>query len=141
MKNCYTDLEKILTHFGCTFDDVVEENIFTTDMPLFLEKAGYRNAIYTKQFPTDSWLGVKDLALPELMIEVEGVALVDGEEATLKRLEKGSGEIVLHPANSALEPMHFSPERVQIQGVLAGQLRDVAGQGPRRGGPDDYRHG
>jgi len=71
MKNCYTDLEKILTHFGCTFDDVVEENIFTTDMPLFLEKAGYRNAIYTKQFPTGSWLGVKELALPELMIEIE----------------------------------------------------------------------
>ena len=71
MKNCYADLEKILAHFGCTFDDVVEENIFTTDMPLFLENAAYRNSIYTKQFPTGSWLGVKELALPELMIEIE----------------------------------------------------------------------
>ena len=71
MKNCYADLEKILAHYGCTFDDVVEENIFTTDMPLFLENAGYRNSIYTKQFPTGSWLGVKELALPELMIEIE----------------------------------------------------------------------
>ena len=51
------------------------------------------------------------------------VALVDGEEATLKRLEKGSREIVLHPANSRLSAMHFSPERVQIQGVLVGQMR------------------
>ncbi|MBT8205688.1 MAG: RidA family protein, partial [Eudoraea sp.] len=59
MKNCYADLEKVLTHYGCTFDDVVVENIFTTDMPLFLEKAGYRSEIYTRQFPTGSWLGVK----------------------------------------------------------------------------------
>ncbi len=51
------------------------------------------------------------------------VALVDGEEATLKRLEQRAGEVVLHPANSALSPMHFSPERVQIQGVLVGQMR------------------
>jgi len=71
MKNCYADLEKVLKHFGCTWDDVVVENIFTTNMPLFLEKAGYRNEIYTKHFPTGSWLGVKELALPEFMIEIE----------------------------------------------------------------------
>jgi 2-iminobutanoate/2-iminopropanoate deaminase len=28
MKNCYSDLEKVLKHYGCTFDDVVVENIF-----------------------------------------------------------------------------------------------------------------
>jgi repressor LexA len=51
------------------------------------------------------------------------VALVDGEEATLKRLETRSNEVILHPANSRLSAMHFSPERVQIQGVLVGQMR------------------
>ena len=71
MKNCYADLEKILKHYGCTFDDVIVENIFTTNMELFLENAGYRNSIYTKQFPTGSWLGVKELAVPEFMIEIE----------------------------------------------------------------------
>lgn len=71
MKNCYADLDKILKHYGCTFDDVVVENIFTTNMPLFLENAAYRNEIYTKQFPTGSWLGVKELALPEFLIEIE----------------------------------------------------------------------
>jgi len=70
MKNCYADLDKVLKHFGCTFDNVVVENVFTTNMPLFLEFAGYRNSIYTKQFPTGSWLGVKELALPEFMIEI-----------------------------------------------------------------------
>jgi len=71
MKNCYADLEKILAHYGCTFDDVIVENIFTTNMPLFLENAAYRSSIYTNHFPTGSWLGVKELALPELMIEIE----------------------------------------------------------------------
>lgn len=71
MKNCYADLDKVLKHYGCTFDDVVVENIFTTNMPKFLEVSSYRNDIYTKQFPTGSWLGVKELALPEFMIEIE----------------------------------------------------------------------
>lgn len=71
MKNCYADLDKVLKHYGCTFDDVVVENVFTTNMPEFLKQSGYRNTIYTKQFPTGSWLGVKELALPEFMIEIE----------------------------------------------------------------------
>jgi len=71
MKNCYADLDKVLKHYGCTFDDVVVENVFTTNMPEFLKQSGYRNSIYTKQFPTGSWLGVKELALPEFLIEIE----------------------------------------------------------------------
>ena len=71
MKNCYADLEKILTHYGCTFDDVVKEDIFTTNMPKMLEAAGYRAQIYKNHFPTGTWLGVKELALPEFMIEIE----------------------------------------------------------------------
>jgi 2-iminobutanoate/2-iminopropanoate deaminase len=71
MKNCYSDLDKILKHYGCTFDDVVVENILTTNMPEFLKHSAYRNEIYKKQFPTGSWFGVRELALPDLMIEIE----------------------------------------------------------------------
>jgi enamine deaminase RidA (YjgF/YER057c/UK114 family) len=71
MKNAYADLEVVLAHYGCTFDDVIVENVFTTDMAKFLEVAGYRNSIYTTGFPTGSWLEVKGLALPEFMIEIE----------------------------------------------------------------------
>jgi enamine deaminase RidA (YjgF/YER057c/UK114 family) len=71
MKNCYADLEKILKHFNCTFDDVVKEDVFTTDMAKFLEVSGYRAEVYNNRFPTGSWLGVKELALPELLIEIE----------------------------------------------------------------------
>ena len=71
MKNAYSDLEEVLEHYGYTFDDVVVEDIFTTDMARFLEVSSYRNSIYTKQFPTGTWLEVKGLALPEFMIEIE----------------------------------------------------------------------
>ena len=71
MKNAYSDLDKVLNHYGYTFDDVIVENVFTTDMAKFLEVSSYRNSIYTKQFPTGSWLEVKGLALPEFMIEIE----------------------------------------------------------------------
>lgn len=71
MKNCYADLDKILKHYGCSFDDVVTENILTTNMPEFLKHSAYRNSIYEKQFPSGSWFGVKELALPEFLIEIE----------------------------------------------------------------------
>jgi len=71
MKNAYSDLGKVLEHYGYTFDDVIVENIFTTDMAGFLEVAAYRGSIYTTQFPTGSWLEVKGLALPEFLIEIE----------------------------------------------------------------------
>lgn len=51
------------------------------------------------------------------------VALIDGESATLKRIEQKPGEIVLHPENPAFEAQHYKPEQVAIQGVLVAALR------------------
>jgi repressor LexA len=51
------------------------------------------------------------------------VALVNGEEATLKRIEQQPGQVILHPANASLTPLVYSPDAVQIQGVLRGLLR------------------
>jgi 2-iminobutanoate/2-iminopropanoate deaminase len=71
MKNCYSDLEKILQHYGYTIDDVVAENIYTTNMDEFIKVSGYRNSIYKKQFPTGTWLEVKGLALHNQLIEID----------------------------------------------------------------------
>ncbi len=71
MKNAYSDLDKVLKHYGCTFDDVVAENVYTTNMAGFLKASSYRSTLYKKQFPTGTWLEVKGLALPEFMIEIE----------------------------------------------------------------------
>jgi len=71
MKNAYSDLGKVLEHYGYTFDDVIVENVFTTNMAEFLKVSPYRSSIYTKRFPTGTWLEVKGLALPGFMIEIE----------------------------------------------------------------------
>jgi 2-iminobutanoate/2-iminopropanoate deaminase len=71
MKNCYVDLEKILQHYGYTFDDVVAENVYTTDMKEFERVSGFRNSIYKKQFPTGTWLEVKGLAISGQLIEID----------------------------------------------------------------------
>jgi repressor LexA len=51
------------------------------------------------------------------------VALVEGSEATLKRIEQRRGKVILHPANSSMQPMQYHPDQVQIQGILVGQMR------------------
>lgn len=51
------------------------------------------------------------------------VALVEGEEATLKRLRKKGQSIALEPANRAYETRIFGPDQVEVQGKLVGLLR------------------
>ena len=51
------------------------------------------------------------------------VALVDEEEATLKRLRKKGESIALEAANPNYETRIFGPDRVRVQGKLVGLLR------------------
>lgn len=51
------------------------------------------------------------------------VALVDDEEATLKRLRKKGASIALEAANPAYETRIFGPDRVRVQGKLVGLMR------------------
>jgi repressor LexA len=51
------------------------------------------------------------------------VALIDDEEATLKRLRRKGASIALEAANPAYETRIFGPDRVRIQGRLTGLLR------------------
>ncbi len=51
------------------------------------------------------------------------VALVRGEEATLKYLHREKGMIRLDPANAAYDPQFYRPDEVTVQGKLAGLLR------------------
>jgi repressor LexA len=51
------------------------------------------------------------------------VALVDEEEATLKRLRRKGASIALEAANPSYETRIFGPDRVRIQGRLVGLIR------------------
>ena len=52
------------------------------------------------------------------------VALIDEDEATLKRLQRrANGEVALIPANRDMAPMIYPADRVRIQGVLVNLMR------------------
>ena len=51
------------------------------------------------------------------------VALVDQEEATLKRIYKSGQTIELIPENKDFETKTFGPDRVEVQGILVGLVR------------------
>ena len=90
-----------------------------------------RGICYVLQVSGDSMLEVGILDGDYVVIEQRDsarngeivVALVNNEEATLKRIEQQPGRVILHPANAAMEPMTYSPDAVQIQGILRGLMR------------------
>jgi repressor LexA len=51
------------------------------------------------------------------------VALVEGEEATLKRLRRKGGRIALEAENPEYETREFGPDQVAVQGRLVGLIR------------------
>jgi repressor LexA len=52
------------------------------------------------------------------------IALLDGENATLKKLyREGGGRVRLQPANASLSPIYVDQDRLRVQGVVIGVLR------------------
>jgi repressor LexA len=54
------------------------------------------------------------------------VALVDGSEATLKRIVRDGASVRLEPSNPTMQPIVVAADRVQVQGVVVGLLRKYA---------------
>jgi repressor LexA len=87
---------------------------------------------YALQVKGESMIGVGIMDGDIVIIEARDradygdivVALIDEEEATLKRFKRyADGRVELSPENPDMQPMVFAPERVRIQGILVGQLR------------------
>lgn len=51
------------------------------------------------------------------------VALIDGENATVKTIEKMEDKIILIPQNQLYKPMVFEASQVQIMGTVTGVFR------------------
>jgi repressor LexA len=51
------------------------------------------------------------------------VALVGGQDVTLKRLFRDNGRVRLQPANTTMQPMMFDADQVQVQGIVVGVMR------------------
>jgi repressor LexA len=51
------------------------------------------------------------------------IALVGGQDATLKKFYRENGKVRLQPANPTMAPIMVDPDQVQVQGVVVGVMR------------------
>lgn len=51
------------------------------------------------------------------------IALVGGQDVTLKKFYREQGRVRLQPANPTMQPMFYDPSAVQVQGVVVGMMR------------------
>ncbi|MFO4632916.1 MAG: RidA family protein [Actinomycetota bacterium] len=72
------NLERVLNAAGSSLDQVIKVTIFVTDMSHFPEVVELRREVFSEPYPADTICEVRSLAYPELMFEIEAVALADG---------------------------------------------------------------
>lgn len=72
------NLDRVLTAAGSSLDQVIKVTIFVTDMSHFSEVVKLRKEVFSQPYPADTICEVRALAYPELMFEIEAVALADG---------------------------------------------------------------
>ncbi|MBL7755842.1 MAG: RidA family protein, partial [Chitinophagaceae bacterium] len=74
----YRALERSLKSFGATFQNVVKENLYTTDIETMKRNNNSRKVFYKNDFPAATWVQVSRLYMPEAKLEVELVAHLPG---------------------------------------------------------------
>lgn len=75
----FANLERVLEAGGSDLSKIVKVNIYLKDMGNFGKIVGLRERYFTPPYPADTIVEITGLALPELEIEIEAIALVDGE--------------------------------------------------------------
>lgn len=74
IKRVYTLLEKTLLQYGLTFQNVVKENLYTTDIEAMKKYNYVRKAFYKNDFPAATWVQISRLYMAEAKLEVELIA-------------------------------------------------------------------
>ncbi len=108
--------------------EAIRDDNATLDIPATMIGSGKH---YALEIDGDSMInaGINDgdtVIIKECNAAEDGaivVALVDGEEVTLKRIKREKGKVLLIPENDAYDTRTFEANRVQIQGRLAGLMR------------------
>ncbi len=76
LNGIYTDLGMILKAYGASFQNVVKETLYTTDIDAVQNNNSIRTAFYKGDFPASTWIQISRLfsARPDAQIEVELIA-------------------------------------------------------------------
>ena len=75
----FRNIKRVLEAAGSGLEKIIKVTIYLTDMKNFPKILQLRERWFKKPYPADTIVEVKALGLPELMIEIEAIALVSGE--------------------------------------------------------------
>ncbi len=74
----FRNLQAVLRAGGSDLDRVIKVTIFVTDMGYFPKILELRKRYFSAPYPADTIVQIEALGLPELMLEIEAVAIVEG---------------------------------------------------------------
>jgi enamine deaminase RidA (YjgF/YER057c/UK114 family) len=72
----FTKIKHLMEAAGGHMDDIVKVDIFVTDITRREEVWKARSEFFTGNFPVSTLVEVRALAVPELLVEVEAVAIL-----------------------------------------------------------------
>jgi len=72
--NVYKALERTLKQYGATFQNVVKENLYTTDIEAMKKYNDARKAFYKGDFPAATWVQISRLYMADASLEIELIA-------------------------------------------------------------------
>jgi enamine deaminase RidA (YjgF/YER057c/UK114 family) len=75
VRSVYGRLKQTLEANGLTFDDVVKENVYATDLDGFIANKDIRKEFYRNTLPAATWVQVQRLYVPSLVVEIELIAV------------------------------------------------------------------
>ena len=76
MAQTYANAKILLARYGATLDNVVEEVLYVTDMDAFFECLDIRAEYFGPGWPTSTTFEISRLAHPDMMIEIDCIAVV-----------------------------------------------------------------
>ena len=80
-RGTFTKIKHLLEAAGGRMDDIVKVNIFVTDIKRREEVWQARREFFTGDFPVSTLVEVSALAAPELLVEIEAVAILGAGQA------------------------------------------------------------
>jgi 2-iminobutanoate/2-iminopropanoate deaminase len=74
LKSAYEGIQRTLKHYGLSFQNVVKENLYTTDIEAAKQNNHIRKSFYKLDFPAATWVQISRLYMSTALVEVEVIA-------------------------------------------------------------------
>ena len=95
-KAVFAKIERLLKAAGAAMDDVVKINVFVTDIARREEVWKARREFFSGDYPVSTLVEISALAVPELLVEIEAVAII-GAAPKRKAAKKPAAKKAVRP--------------------------------------------